>query len=706
MTLNNSTTLTQETTNRSKPLLQKIAELRAVGVGDHISLPQLVVCGDQSAGKSSVLEGITEIPFPRADGVCTKFATEITLTHSNTHQTAEITATIIPHAGRTEEEKVKLLAFKRKLKGYEELPDIIKEVGEVMGLRGFGENVEGPAFGQDVLSIHEVSDKGRHLTVVDLPGLIAVPGEDQTDGDVDIVADLVKRYIESPRTIIAAIIQAGNDTATQKIIKMAQKVDPSGDRTVGVVTKPDLINEGTEGRVGKLSRNEDTIKLKRGYFIVKNPAPKDLEEGTLSAEKRARQEANYFAGARWQQPTAQLNKSRVGMPNLFKYLQEYLEEHIKRELPKVLDDIRQLLKGADNALRPFGPERHEVVDIRAYLTDISLKYRDICKYGVKGTYENLGDSFFKEDDTRLRAQVQQFNDQFATDMRLNGAKRKYFAAFADENEAAGAQTTSTSDDENNTDATEAKIWTKKESWLETRGCELPGNTNSDFLTELYHEQCSPWLEIAESHLKKVYDYINLFIQKLFVFIAPDDQVQRNLLKEVEESLRACIDDAKLEMKKLWQDEMTLPMTYNHYYTDNVQKERKDELTGILRSILNDATNGNLNANTHVHTSTIRSHLGLLKTEPNMEAQACKDAIISLKAYYKVALKTFVDNVCRQVIERHILRDLAELFSPVGIPKYSDEKVKLLAAESEESHRKREKLKKLKETLESGLKILG
>ncbi|KAF3179721.1 hypothetical protein TWF788_007025 [Orbilia oligospora] len=687
MTLNNSTTLTQGTTNRSKPLLQKIAELRAVGVGDHISLPQLVVCGDQSAGKSSVLEGITEIPFPRADGVCTKFATEITLTHSNTHSTAEITATIIPHAGRSEEEKSKLLAFKRRLKGYNELPDIIKEVGELMGLRGFGDdnsnnNTSGPAFGEDVLSIHEVSDKGRHLTVVDLPGLIAVSGDDQTEDDVDIVAGLVKRYIESPRTIIAAIIQAGNDTATQKIIKMAQKVDPSGDRTVGVVTKPDLINEGTEGRVVKLSRNEDTIKLKRGYFVVRNPAPKDLKGGTLSAEKRARQEADYFASPRWQQPDSQLNKSRVGMPNLFKYLQEYLEQHIKRELPKVLDDIRRLLKDADKALRPLGPERHEVVDMRAYITDLSLKYRDICKYGIKGTYESFGGSFFKEDETRLRAQIQQFNDQFANNMRLNGAKRKYLTAFADENETSSNQ----------------PILPSKE----------------DNTTKLYHEQCSPWLEIAESHLEKVYNYTNSFIQKLFIFITPDEKVQGSLFKEAEESLRTCLDDAKLEMKKLWQDEMTVPMTYNHYYTENVQKARKDELTSILKNILNEATNGHLNSNFAVHTSNIRSHIDLLKTEPNMETQACKDAIISLKAYYKadehlrrmkVALKTFVDNVCRQVIERHILRDLAELFSPVGIPKYSDEKIKALAAESEESHRKREELKRLKETLESGLKIL-
>src|SRR3981081_1332087 len=79
---------------KSTHRLNQIDRVRANGVGDHISLPQLVVCGDQSAGKSSVLEGITGIPFPRQDGVCTKFATEIILRHNT--EASRITATVIP----------------------------------------------------------------------------------------------------------------------------------------------------------------------------------------------------------------------------------------------------------------------------------------------------------------------------------------------------------------------------------------------------------------------------------------------------------------------------------------------------------------------------------------------------------------------------------------------------------------------------------
>jgi Dynamin family len=86
--------------SKSTRRLEQITELRARGVGKHIGLPQLVVCGDQSAGKSSVLEGITGIPFPRNDGLCTKFATEIILQHSA--EELRITATILPAVSRSD----------------------------------------------------------------------------------------------------------------------------------------------------------------------------------------------------------------------------------------------------------------------------------------------------------------------------------------------------------------------------------------------------------------------------------------------------------------------------------------------------------------------------------------------------------------------------------------------------------------------------
>jgi hypothetical protein len=112
---------------KSTHRLNQIARIRANGVGDHISLPQLVVCGDQSAGKSSVLEGITGIPFPRQDGVCTKFATEILLHHDIAK--TRITATVIPHKSRSKVQREQFQEYCRVLKDFSELPEVIKMPG-------------------------------------------------------------------------------------------------------------------------------------------------------------------------------------------------------------------------------------------------------------------------------------------------------------------------------------------------------------------------------------------------------------------------------------------------------------------------------------------------------------------------------------------------------------------------------------------------
>ena len=157
---------------RSSQRLEEIANLRSRGIGDHVNLPQLVVCGDQSAGKSSVLEGVTGLPFPRQDGICTRFATEIMLMH--TEGQMHMQAEIIPSQTRTTGGKDELAAYKRTIADFSELPIIIDEAGTLMGVCGFGDSDTGTTFSQDVLRIKVVGPIGLNLTVVDLPGLIAV----------------------------------------------------------------------------------------------------------------------------------------------------------------------------------------------------------------------------------------------------------------------------------------------------------------------------------------------------------------------------------------------------------------------------------------------------------------------------------------------------------------------------------------------------
>ncbi len=349
--------------SKSTRQLEQIADLRARGIGDHIDLPQLVVCGDQSAGKSSVLKGLTGLPFPRQDGVCTKFATKIILQHSIGEQS--ITASIIPSSSRSDRSKTTLRSYRRQLKGFDELPVAIAEAGSLMGIRGFNDVKEGPAFAEDVLRIEVLGPVGLHLTVVDLPGLISVANEEQTEDDVQIVQDLVDLYVANPRTIILAVVQAGNDIANQGIIQKSRRVDKAGQRTVGVITKPDLINQGTEKRIALLAKNLDTTKLKLGYFLVKNPTPTELASG-ITPEQRQRGEVHYFQSLPWKEQA--LSMDRVGILSLRSYLQSPLDQHIERELPKVREEVKILMKKTEVAIEALREERPTTGHLRMFLS--------------------------------------------------------------------------------------------------------------------------------------------------------------------------------------------------------------------------------------------------------------------------------------------------------------------------------------------------
>lgn len=410
-------------TSKTSERLNQIDKVRANGVGDHVALPQLVVCGDQSAGKSSVLEGISGISFPRQDGLCTRFATEIILRHEPEEQRA--TAMIIPHVSRTDEEKSILGAFHRNISDFAELPNIVEEAGSIMGIHGHGTGSNASTFSADVLRLELVGSTGLHLTMVDLPGLISVS---ENEHDVQLVRDLVDSYLENSRTIIMAVVPASSDVDTQGILQRARHFDKAGLRTVGVITKPDLINAGTESRITRVAKNLDGAKLNLGFFLLKNPSPAELEAGTTLPERR-KVELEFFSSGAWKGQG--LDPSRIGIDNLRLFLQDLLDHHIERELPKVRQDVRRLLNEINKELVDLGTERNSPNQIRVYLTRISSDFHNLVKAGVEGAYGGCDAAFFHVNDedisVRLRAAVHKENEKFASYMRQHSEKRKVVA---------------------------------------------------------------------------------------------------------------------------------------------------------------------------------------------------------------------------------------------------------------------------------------
>ncbi|KAL4889259.1 hypothetical protein BDV59DRAFT_119950 [Aspergillus ambiguus] len=153
-----------------------------------------------------------------------------------------------------------------------------------MGVQGANDLADAPTFAADVLRLEVVGDTGLYLTLVDRSGLISVS---ENEDDLQLVNDLVNSYLENSRIIILAVVPASSDVDTQSIIQRSRRFDKDGLRTVGIITKPDLINNGTEARVARLANNADRTKLRLEFFLLKNPRPVDLEKSITMVERRS-----------------------------------------------------------------------------------------------------------------------------------------------------------------------------------------------------------------------------------------------------------------------------------------------------------------------------------------------------------------------------------------------------------------------------------
>jgi hypothetical protein len=208
------------------------------------TLHSLSCLGINRLERALSLETLTGFSFPQAPGLCTRYATQISCRREPEDH---VTVSIIPSQG-TDANKDRLRAFKRNIPKLtnEDLLKIIRDANEAMGIPMTVEENDPSlcTFSSHTLKIEICGPKQEHFTIIDVPGIFRVVSPRFTIGaDVELVRKMVQFYIENSRTIILAVLPANVDITTQEILKMAEKADPAGVRTIGVLTKPDLVTE-------------------------------------------------------------------------------------------------------------------------------------------------------------------------------------------------------------------------------------------------------------------------------------------------------------------------------------------------------------------------------------------------------------------------------------------------------------------------------
>jgi dynamin 1-like protein len=333
------------------PIASKLQDvLGAVGQNTALDLPQIVVVGGQSAGKSSVLEGIVGRSFlPRGAGIVTR--RPLVLQLYNTRASGQVEddeedhENIDPNRENNDNnsEWGEFLHMPgRKFHNFSQIrQEIVRETDRMTGgNKGISNNP---------IHLKIFSPKVLALTLVDLPGMTKVPVGDQPENIEEQIHEMLLEFISNPNAIILAVTAANSDVANSDALQLAKAADPYGNRTIGVLTKCDLMDPGTD--CSEVLSNQ-LIPLRKGYIAVVNRGQKDINED-LTIQYGLEKEDKFFKS----HPVYSSDKnllSKCGTKTLAKSLNSILMHHIRECLPEVKNRISTMVADVTLELESLG----------------------------------------------------------------------------------------------------------------------------------------------------------------------------------------------------------------------------------------------------------------------------------------------------------------------------------------------------------------
>ncbi|KAF9066276.1 P-loop containing nucleoside triphosphate hydrolase protein [Rhodocollybia butyracea] len=361
--------------SRRKELLALINQLRAVGAQNDLDLPRITVIGNQSAGKSSVVEAISGITVPRDAGTCTRCPMECRLLSSpgpwmfdnDGKRLGEVSEK--PFGGIITDKSEVELALRRAqfaiLNPQIPFSKILNATAQE--LKDMAPSEKSMPFSQNVVCVDLEGPELTDLSFVDLPGLI----QNAEPEVVKLVEDMVISHIQGNCIILVAIPMT-DDIENQKALRLARQEDDTGRRTIGVLTKPDMLGTGSTKAAGLwLDVLEDRRHpLMHGYYCTRQPNDDERSIGIEATKAREAEERFFKTTAPWSRST---NPGRFGTKNLVATLSH--SRHGRADATELIRTHRHSYGAFKKAIRQTAPkfvpfaESQKVTDFNNCLDD-------------------------------------------------------------------------------------------------------------------------------------------------------------------------------------------------------------------------------------------------------------------------------------------------------------------------------------------------
>ncbi|KAF4079481.1 hypothetical protein AMELA_G00178510 [Ameiurus melas] len=314
--------LSEQYEEKVRPYIDLIDSLRVFGVEKDLALPAIAVIGDQSSGKSSVLEALSGVALPcgravNQEGIVTRCPLELKMKKSRQKD--------FWHG------KIKYKDIERDITDPADVERSIRKAqNEIAGALGVSD---------ELISLEVTSTNAPDLTFIDLPGIVQVPVKGQPEDIGEQIKSLIKKFITKQDIIILVVVPCNVDINTSEVLKMAQKIDRTGERTLGILTKPDLVDKCMEDEVVSVVNN-DIIFLTKGYMAVRCRGQQEVVEG-ISLYEAIKKEKDFFI----EHPHFRMlyKEGKATIPKLAEKLTLELVLHIEKSLPQLKEQIQLML---------------------------------------------------------------------------------------------------------------------------------------------------------------------------------------------------------------------------------------------------------------------------------------------------------------------------------------------------------------------------
>lgn len=606
-----------------------------------------------------------------------------------------------------------------------------------MGLRSDLSHTKGATFSEDVLKVEIHGPAADLLTIIDVPGIFhdPDPGEGTTTADMDMVKSMVENYIKDDRTIILAVLPSNCDLATQEILQLAKKHDKKGERTIGILTKPDLVRERSAQAVvcDLIEGRRRTLNL--GYYLVQNRGA-DSDPSEASDPEQLQRTT----------PWSQLPEDRVGVLAVSEALQILLGDITRRAFPQMIAELNRKLKKYNGELDKLGPPRQGEHDQRVFLGRIAGQFQVAVRAALAADYST--DAIFDRDELRLVTQVLNITDDFSDNFRRRAHTRDFDGAdlpralgscigtadppqnsprFDDDDPFDGKIGRSsppiptdvldrmtaqdfeelcdilTLTDETQGPSGDIGAWIS-DVYQRSKGMDL-GTFNSHLVSTTFTEQSRKWEPLTKVYLSRVVLTIHRFIRDILSSICTDQETYRCIWNEIFGGLEKGYKEAMRQAELLTHvNQREQPWTLNRRFNGTVAKARAERMASLVAPM---ARKDTVQYGDVQHMVNLKDITQAVKDQSN--AAYVQDEIHDiLEAYYNLALDRYIDNIFQLSVDHHLLNGPGsplKVFTQDWVMELDPKRLECIAGEPRNTKNKRSKVKKKLADMETALRVL-